>query len=50
MNTADIHAKTGQTNDELKSLADRISDALHQGKFTAAELQSVLAERAKMRR
>jgi tape measure domain-containing protein len=47
MNTADIHAKAGQTNDELKSLADRISDALHQGKFTAAELQSVLAERAK---
>jgi ElaB/YqjD/DUF883 family membrane-anchored ribosome-binding protein len=47
MNNADIHTKTGKANDDLKSLADRISEALHQGKFTAAELQAVLTDRAK---
>lgn len=44
MNNVDIQEKA---NDELKSLADRISKAIQAGKFTAAELQAVLAKRSK---
>jgi ElaB/YqjD/DUF883 family membrane-anchored ribosome-binding protein len=44
MNNADIQEKT---NDELRSLANRIANAIQGGKFTAAELQAAITKRSK---